>query len=423
MRSLAAVVVAACAAACASGCEGAAGDRTRTGGGAGGAPTSGSGGTSDASNVADGSADPDGNDANASEPVHGLAVTDVAIYQAVKVSLVKAGRPVVTPDTPLVRNRPALLRVFVTPSAGWQSRSVVARLQWNDGGPPKTTAALIAGASTDAILASTLNFSLAAADLTAQLKWSVSLLEAPGGTGIGDTTGARLPADGTAALLQTSDPGPSLKITFVPVRNKNTLPDTSPAQIKFLTDAMFATYPVAKIETTIREPIDFTGTISPTGPGWDLALNQVCQTRQNDRPARNVFYHGLVAPGPVEEFCPGGCFQGIAVVSTNPAQDETRCSIALGYTNMGSIAFMQEVAHTMGRSHAPCGQPPPARPDPLFPYPNAGIGVWGYDLVNQRLIDPQRRADFMSYCTPVWISDYTFSRLLPWIQAVNQLVP
>ncbi len=44
-------------------------------------------------------------------------------------------------------------------------------------------------------------------------------------------------------------------------------------------------------------------------------------------------------------------------------------------------------------------------------------------MVRQRLVDPARTVDFMSYCSPVWISDYTFANLLPWIKTVNALAP
>jgi hypothetical protein len=355
--------------------------------------------------------------------VHGLAISDVAIYQAVKVSLVNMGQAVTMPATPLVKNRQALIRVFVTPAANWTPRPVVARLQWGTGaGASRDAMVSVAGASADATIGTTFNFNLTAADLmTPQVQWSLSLLEAPGGTGAGDTTGARIPADGTQVSLPTTDSGAALRIAFVPIRNANTLPDTTDAQIKFFTDAMMATYPVAKITATVRDPIDFTSAISAQGTGWDAALNQVCMTRQTDNPDRNVFYFGLVTPGAFQTYCARGCVEGIAVLASNPNQDFTRCSMGIGYTSMGSGVFLQEVAHSMGRSHAPCGNP--AQPDKSYPYAGGKIGVWGYDNIHQKLIDPTRTVDFMSYCSPTWISDYTFAHLLPWIQQVNLLGP
>ena len=355
--------------------------------------------------------------------VQGLSVSDVAIYQAVKVSLVKQGKAVPMPSAPLVRGRPGMIRVFVTPAGGWQARPVVARLQWGTGAP-RDAMITVSGASADATPASTANFQLTADDLTANVQWSVELHEAAGGAGAGagDTTGARIPGDGSQAMLTTTDPGPVLNIVLVPIRTNGNLPDTSDAQIKFLGDAMFASYPVVKVDVTVRDPIDAPGAVSAMGNGWDAALNQVCITRQNDQPARNVFYYGLIAPkATFQTYCAGGCVEGIAVLANNPNQDQLRCAMGIGYTNMGSGVFLQEVAHTMGRMHAPCGNP--AQVDRNYPYAKGGVGVWGYDMVHQRLIDPAKTADFMSYCAPVWISDYTFSNLLPWIRAVNLLVP
>lgn len=404
---------------------GAPGEIAGEGGSGGTSPAGGTGGVvADAGPMNTGTGGGGAPDAGVIMPgslVHGLAISDVAIYQAVKVSLVKNGAPVTTTNAPLVRNRPAFLRVFVTPGTGWTARSVVARLQWGTGAPRDVMLA-ISGASTDITLGTTVNFQLAAEDLTPNVQWSVSLYEAPGGTGTGDTTGARIPADGTPAMLTTTDPGTSLKIQMVPIRVNGNLPDTSAAQLKFLTDAMFATYPIAKIEATVRDPIDAPSAVQAQGPGWDSALNQVCMTRQNDKPARNVFYYGLINPAATfQSYCAGGCVEGIAVLATNPNQDFMRCAMGIGYTNQGSGVFLQEVAHSMGRSHAPCGNP--AQPDRMYPYANGRIGVWGYDMLHNRLLDPTKTVDFMSYCPQVWISDYTFAALLPWIRAVNMLVP
>jgi hypothetical protein len=62
----------------------------------------------------------------------------------------------------------------------------------------------------------------------------------------------------------------------------------------------------------------------------------------------------------------------------------------------------------MGRMHADCGNPQAVDPD--YPYGRATLGVPGWDLFDKALIDPDGRYhDFMSYCGPVWTSDYTWS--------------
>jgi len=64
----------------------------------------------------------------------------------------------------------------------------------------------------------------------------------------------------------------------------------------------------------------------------------------------------------------------------------------------------------MSLYHAACGNAP--TPDPNYPYGKGSIGVWGYDIAEGRLLDPDLYTDVMSYCHPRWISDYQFSRAL-----------
>ena len=65
-----------------------------------------------------------------------------------------------------------------------------------------------------------------------------------------------------------------------------------------------------------------------------------------------------------------------------------------------------EVGHNLNIRHAPCGGA--GGPDPNFPYGGGGIGVWGYDLFRNVLKSPRDFVDVMTYCDPVWISDYNF---------------
>jgi len=79
---------------------------------------------------------------------------------------------------------------------------------------------------------------------------------------------------------------------------------------------------------------------------------------------------------------------------------------------------VHEVGHAHGREHAPCGlfgQPS----DPQYPYPEARLGSWGYDIVEDVLVDPDEHADVMSYCSPPWVSDFTFGALLDRITALT----
>jgi hypothetical protein len=72
----------------------------------------------------------------------------------------------------------------------------------------------------------------------------------------------------------------------------------------------------------------------------------------------------------------------------------------------------QELGHTCGLAHAPCGVPDP---DPNYPPYDparpASIGEYGVDIVSGAVKDPATYRDFMSYCGPRWVSPYTYESL------------
>ena len=68
-----------------------------------------------------------------------------------------------------------------------------------------------------------------------------------------------------------------------------------------------------------------------------------------------------------------------------------------------------ELGHNLFLRHAPCGS---ADPDPSYPYPDGSIGAWGYDFREGGSLVPPSTPDVMSYCSPGWISDYSFSKAL-----------
>jgi hypothetical protein len=70
------------------------------------------------------------------------------------------------------------------------------------------------------------------------------------------------------------------------------------------------------------------------------------------------------------------------------------------------VALAHEFGHTAGRRHAPCGNP--ANPDANYPYFGANIGTYGFDASTQTIYVPSSTFDLMSYCSPRWLSDYTY---------------
>jgi hypothetical protein len=399
-----------------------------TGGAGGGTTTSGPG----ASTTGTGGSGTTGAGGSGGGNASPAKITTVAIYQGVQINLMKDGAAVSKLNGPIVKNRPALVRVFVQPGSGWAAHDVSASLELTAG--PKNQTVNVKAASADADLGSTFNFELSADEMNVDsLSYAVTIHDP---TATNDT---RWPETGTSTLSPKSS-GASIKIVYVPfnyqVGGQSILPDTSPAAIKKLDDALFAEYPTAKIESSVRAAMPYTGpAIQAMGGGWQQAIISLAMLRQQDRPAPNVYYYGLVSPAPtLQGYCPVGCVGGVAAVPMSVTASLQFVAMGVSYTepfktveNMEVRVALQEVAHTFGRLHAYCDVPdggtPPMGLDPNYPYKTGSIGVWGYDVLTKKLYDPAKYDDIQSYCNPVWISDYTYSAIFDWITKVNAATP
>lgn len=111
-----------------------------------------------------------------SAPVQDVALREVALYQAVKVTLARDGAAIAA-SAPIIAGRDALLRVFLEPRAGYVPREVIARVQLGDG-PPLEARATITSTSTDAELASTLNVTIPGDRISPGVPLSVGVYDA-----------------------------------------------------------------------------------------------------------------------------------------------------------------------------------------------------------------------------------------------------
>lgn len=356
--------------------------------------------------------------------VKDLSISELAIFQGVKVSLAKEGVKSTSTRAPVIAGRPALLRVYVAPAATFVSREVEAELTLEaEGATPKIYHAkkTVSGASSDTTLTSTINLELPADAIANGARYRVRLLTAPGQSG--SIKEATYPASGLESL-NTLDTG-TFKLTLVPVKANGYLPDTSPEQIERYRSILQAMYPVSKIELKVRDVWAYTGYIGPGGTGISTLLGAVQSLRKSDGAPADVYYYGLVAPTSTRSvYCAGGCTTGICSVP-GPSDTFLRACVGVGFTGVSSAGTLaHELGHAHGIYHAPCGG---ARgPDSSFPYTGGKIGTWGYDARTSTLIDPTKTADFMGYCSPDWVSDYAFGKLakrMSSIAAAASIVP
>lgn len=396
------------------------GDGNRPGGGPGG-------GTGGDTEPGDGNDDPgDALDSpSASNPLATeLSINQVILYQAVGIALMHEGAEVSNQNAPVVIGKDAMIRAMVRPEAGWQGREVIGRLTLHDSSGPVgafESKRSITAASTDADLQSSFNFDIPGKHIAADTMYSISLHEASRPQRLGDVARARWPLDRDAAMpLRAQSSNGSFKFTIIPFRYNGYLPDTSEKQIERFREKFAASYPVPDVEIEVHAPVDHSGTFTAHGQGWEQLLRKTCNLRGNERPARNNYYYGIISPtANIQQFCGSGCVAGLAGLAVNPSDNGTRCAIGLGYSgNMSVETGLHELGHALGREHAPCGlggQPADRR----YPYPNGGLGSWGWEHPARRLHHPSNIKDFMSYCQPVWISDYTYKALFERIAFVN----
>lgn len=352
-----------------------------------------------------------------------VAIDEVSIFQAVKVTLAKEGALVEKTNAPVIANRPAVIRVWAR--ALDKTRPMVeAELTLVRPGKPdlvlRNAARRTATTLDDGNLATTFNFEVAAEEIAPETRYSVKVAERIDGA----KEVLAFPADGSSARLDAKTSSQSLKVKFVPISMDNDGAEIVPdlKDLSLYRDTLYKLYPVAAIDVSVREqPLKWSQVVEPDGEGWDDLLSGLMQMRRADQSARDVYYVGVFTPKPsIDEFCSrGSCVLGIA-----PQADERdvslRIALVLGYKNRsagGTLA--QELAHAMGRGHAPCGGA--GDPDPYYPYERAYIGVWGYDVLEKTWLDPQGRSrDFMSYCSPVWTSDYTYQGIFERMDLITQ---
>lgn len=221
----------------------------------------------------------------------------------------------------------------------------------------------------------------------------------------GDEGDNSFPLSGTPMAMDVRAT-PTFNVTFVPVRQagNNLLGNVTTGNAGQFLDVTLTMLPIAQANALVHaEYLTTTPNLLQSNNdngAWSTILSEVSALRTAEGASR--YYYGVV---------------GTTYNSGVAGMGYLGWPIAIGWDKLPSASGVaaHEWGHNFYRYHAPgCGA---ASPDASFPYADGKIGVWGLDVEPATLKSPSSYYDFMSYCNPDWISDYSYEAILDYRQA------
>jgi hypothetical protein len=302
---------------------------------------------------------------------------------------------------PLVRDREALLRVFVTANQVNLAAPTVRVRLYNNGVPVSTSLVASPGASTpqgvdQGSLTSSWNLVIPKEIMQPNLAVLVdvdpdnAVAEANEGDNDFPANAVPLPVD-----VRTTS---AFAVRFVPVATSadGRVGNVSTGNMAQFLNVAMGMHPLAAYDAVVAQPYTTTThtALGSDGTGWGTILGEIEALRADAGDGRS--WYGVVNPNY------GSGVAGMGYVGAPSAIGWDKPSTA------GAVAA-HEWGHTWGRKHAPCGGV--ADPDKGYPYAGGVTGVYGYDQAAKAVKLPTGH-DLMGYCNDEWISDYTYTNVM-----------
>ncbi len=357
-------------------------------------------------------------------PARGVRLSEVYANQGVGVPIVRDGAWVDGSgrNAALIPERTTLIRGYWDLDEGFEPRVIMARLimSYPDGTEEIADRTFeVDGPSEPHDIDSNMYFVIPGELLPVGVKFQIELYETEYGYE-SQPEPEQFAYPPQPGFLGVEDKDLALKIVLVPVRHDAgpecpAAPEVTDDEMQYLSDQLFMQNPVQRVEIERREPTTYSGSLNSFSP----LLGFLADLRAQDNADPAAYYYGVVRP------CDGGAdgVGGQAIsIPDFPTLDNawTRVSMGRWYGSLSSTAntFVHEVGHTQGRRHVYCNGDE-GGPDPSYPYEAGDLGVWGFGILDFTLYTPTNGKDYMTYCGNTWVSDWTWGKVLPFIEEIT----
>ena len=197
-----------------------------------------------------------------------------------------------------------------------------------------------------------------------------------------------------------------IKVVLVPIEYNGKTPVLDDAIQQQVVNNLYEQNPTTEILHEVHAPLPYDSNLSNLGS----LLPVMSQLRAAEAADPNVYYHALVDIG-------GASLGGVLGISNlagdNKSDSSSRVSATVLWSvnpSIGADTFTHETGHAQGLSHVECPNGGAAGPDPSYPHENGRIGNWGFGIRRFLMFDPDDAFDYMSYCGPSWVSDWTWNK-------------
>ena len=351
-----------------------------------------------------------------------LSIDKVTFNQAVQIDLDD-----ITSTTPIISNKPGVLRIFVNSTSLAQNLKVDVKLGGTDTNGTTLTPIVKEVALSDSTFAT--------ADSTNKVMFFDINTTEWMGTGTtfyveldpdnkineSDISNNRYPVTGEESF--GFEDRYKMRVKLIPVTTNNGPVTITQAHIDGTKAYLESIYPLDEVQVTVGAVLNSPYSPDAAGNFWSNVLSDVQVQKDidvaSDSTLADVFYYGVIESSSTDAYGVGG----LAYTNINlDFNAQAPWLVAIGRIDeIGLQKFYEIAAHEIGHNHGRkhvattgetndnCGTP--ADPDGAYPYALGRISKTGFSSVAYNLLEKDYYHDIMSYCDRYWISDYNFKAI------------